>query len=173
MYAPRVVRTGRSILVGNEHGSGTKVGTMIRAAVALLLSFSLLGCFPHNPKARTYAKIGEGTAIVAGIIVSALANTTADCDQMMIPGVPENTDCESGSKWASTAGVILVVGGLLGFVATVSTAEDPPKPKAVDVPAPTQAQAPAAAPAPEQGSATEPAANPAEPSAQGSAAPQP
>lgn len=144
---------------------------MIRAAVALLLSFSLLGCFPHNPKARTYAKIGEGTAIVAGIVISALANTTADCDQMMIPGVPENTDCESGAKWASTAGVVLIVGGLLGFVATVSTAEDPPKPKVVDVPAPTQAQAPAAAPAPEQGSAAEPTTGSADP-AQGSAAPQ-
>jgi hypothetical protein len=145
---------------------------MIRAAVALLLSFSLLGCFPHNPKARTYAKIGEGTAIVAGIVISALANTTADCDQMMIPGVPENTDCETGSKWASTAGVVLIVGGLLGFVATVSTAEDPPAPKA-DVTAPKQAQAPAAAPAPEQGSAAAPGTTAGSAGAQGSAAPQP
>jgi hypothetical protein len=144
---------------------------MIRAAVALLVSLSLLGCFPHNPKARTYAKIGEGTAILAGIAISAFANTTADCDEMSIPGL-EDSGCRSQAKWLSTAGVVLIVGGLLGFVATVSTAEDAQAPTPLDLqqePAkPAQAQAPAQTP-PESGSA---AAGSADPSAQGSAAPE-
>lgn len=103
---------------------------MMRAAVALLASISLLGCFPHNPKARTYAKIAEGSAIVAGIAVSAFQNTGADCDEMMMIGV-DNSSCHTQAKWLTTAGVVLIVGGLLGFVATVSTAEEdktPPKP---------------------------------------------
>ena len=58
---------------------------MIRAAVALVVSVALLGCFPHNPRARTYAKIGEGTALLAGIAVAAFANTGADCDEMVQP----------------------------------------------------------------------------------------
>lgn len=105
---------------------------MMRAAVALLLSVSLLGCFPHNPKARTYAKLGEGTAIVAGIAISAFANTSADCDEMHMPGI-DDSGCHSKARWLSTAGVVLVVGGLLGFVATVSTAEENAKPKSVEI----------------------------------------
>ena len=105
---------------------------MIRAAVALLVSISLLGCFPHNPKARTYAKVSEGAAILAGIGISAFANTTADCDVMNMPGV-DDSNCRGAAKWLSTAGVVLVVGGLLGFVATVSTAEEEAKPKPVEL----------------------------------------
>ena len=105
---------------------------MIRPAVALLLSVLLLGCFPHNPKARTYAKIGEGTAILAGIAVSAFAGTSADCDEMAMPGV-DDSGCHTKAKWLGTTGVVLIVGGLLGFVATVSTAEDQEKPKVVEI----------------------------------------
>jgi len=104
--------------------------TMMRAAAALLVSISLLGCFPHNPKARTYAKLGEGGAILTGIAISAFANTTADCDEMKMPGV-DDSGCRGKAQWLSTAGVVLVLGGLLGFVATVSTAEDEAKPKPV------------------------------------------
>jgi hypothetical protein len=136
---------------------------MNRAVVALLVSVSLLGCFPHSPQKRTYAKIGEGTAIVAGIAISAFANTAADCDQMEVTGINNNSSCESGAKWATTAGVVLIVGGLLGFVATVSTAEDEKAaPKAVEIKEVTQAKpeekpAPAplvAAPAAEPAAAT-------------------
>jgi hypothetical protein len=105
---------------------------MKSAAVALLASSLLLGCFPHNPRARTYAKIGEGTAILAGIAISAFANTAADCDQMSRPGI-DDSGCKSGAQWASTAGVTLILGGLLGFVATVSTAEEAAKPKPVEI----------------------------------------
>jgi hypothetical protein len=55
----------------------------MKAAVALLCSVTVLtGCFPNNPQHRTYAKYAEGAALVAGIAVSAFANTGADCDQM-------------------------------------------------------------------------------------------
>jgi len=105
---------------------------MIRPAVALLLSFSLLGCFPNNARHRTYAKIGEGTAIVAGIAISAFGNTSADCDEMQAPGI-DNSDCKNKAKWLSTIGVTLIVAGLLGFVATVSTAEEADKPKPIEI----------------------------------------
>ncbi len=92
----------------------------MKAAVALAVSISLLGCFPNNARHRTYAKIGEGTALVAGIAISAFANTGADCDEEN-----NNVDnCRSTAKWLSTVGVILILGGLLGFVATISTAQD-------------------------------------------------
>jgi hypothetical protein len=105
---------------------------MKRAVVALLVSVSMLGCFPHNPKARTYAQLGEGAAIVAGIAISAVANTGADCDEMAMPGI-DDMGCHDKAKWLTTAGVVLIVGGLLGFVATVSTAEDQDKPKPIEI----------------------------------------
>ena len=151
---------------------------MIRPAVALLLTFSLLGCFPNNPRHRTYAKIGEGTAIIAGIAISALASTGADCDEMQVPGMSDE-DCKSKAKILSTIGVTLIVAGLLGFVATVSTAEEADKPKAIEIkdttatkpvetpPAETQAPPPAETQTPptETGSA--------DPNAAGSASPTP
>jgi hypothetical protein len=105
---------------------------MKRAVVALLVSVSMLGCFPHNPKARTYAQLGEGAAIVAGIAISAVANTGADCDEMAMPGI-DDSGCHSKAQWLTSAGVVLIVGGLLGFVATVSTAEDEAKPKPIEI----------------------------------------
>jgi hypothetical protein len=92
----------------------------MKAAVALAVSISLLGCFPNNARHRTYAKYGEGAALIAGIAISAVANTGADCDTDAMA----STDCRTTAKWLSTAGVVLILGGLLGFVATVSTAED-------------------------------------------------
>jgi len=113
---------------------------MKRAVVALLLIVSMVGCFPHNAQHRTYAKLGEGTAIVAGIAISAFANSSADCDQMVTGLNGGDASCKSSAQWASTAGVALIVGGLLGFVATVSTAEQE-KPKAVEIKDVTPAKA--------------------------------
>ncbi len=97
----------------------------MKAAVALLLSFSMLGCFPNNPRARTIAKWVEGGAVVSGIAISAIANTGADCDADPNPGPNDPMDdCRTTAKWLSTLGVTLILGGLLGFVATISTAED-------------------------------------------------
>lgn len=83
-------------------------------------------CFPHNAKHRAYAKAGEGTAIIAGIAISAFSNTGADCDEDRAPGVP-NDDCRKGANLLSMVGVGLILVGLLGFMATVTTAEDEDK----------------------------------------------
>ncbi len=149
---------------------------MTRAVVALLVSVSMLGCFPHSARNRRIAQLGEGGAILAGIAISAVANTSADCDQMnTMPGSMPGDSCKDGAKWATTAGVILIVGGLLGFVATVSTAEDEAvKPKPVEIKDVTNTEAkpadkaPAATPADGQGSASEPtmAGSAAEPAPQ-------
>jgi hypothetical protein len=97
----------------------------MKAAVALLCSVTVLaGCFPNNPQHRTYAKYAEAAALVAGIAVSAFANTGADCDQMEMPGPNVDNDCRSHAQWLGTLGLTLILGGLLGFVATIATAED-------------------------------------------------
>ncbi|HUS29765.1 MAG TPA: hypothetical protein VMZ53_14775 [Kofleriaceae bacterium] len=101
----------------------------MRAAVALLLTMTmtLAGCFPHDPHKRTIAKLAEGGALVGGIAISAFANTGADCDNNAnMPG-QDPSNCRSTAKWLSTLGVTLILAGLLGFVATVSTAEDEDK----------------------------------------------
>jgi hypothetical protein len=121
---------------------------MNRAVVALVVIVSMLGCFPHSPRKRTIAQIGEGTAILAGIAISAFANTTADCDNMDgVTGLNQGDDCRNGAKWATTAGVALIVGGLLGFVATVSTAQEDAKPKPVEIKEVTEAKPAASTPA--------------------------
>ena len=101
----------------------------MRAAVALLLTLTMTvaGCFPHDPHKRTIAKIAEGGSLVTGIAISAFANTGADCDtNNTMPG-HDPSDCRTTAKWLSTLGVTLILAGLLGFVATVSTAEDEDK----------------------------------------------
>ncbi len=97
----------------------------MKAVVALFCSVAVLtGCFPNNPQHRTYAKWAEGTALIAGIAVSAFANTGADCDSMEMPGPNVENNCRTQAKWLGTLGLGLILGGLLGFVATISTAED-------------------------------------------------
>jgi hypothetical protein len=97
----------------------------MKAAVALFVSITLIGCFPNNPKARTYAKWVEGGMVVSGIAISAIANTGADCDADPNPGPNDPNDgCRTTAKVLSTIGVALILGGLLGFVATIATAED-------------------------------------------------
>jgi hypothetical protein len=101
----------------------------MRVAVAFLLAVSMFsaGCFPKDPQKRTYAKIAEGGALVAGIAISAFANTGADCDNMNMNPGQDPADCRTKAKWLGTLGVALILAGLLGFVATVSTAEDEDK----------------------------------------------
>jgi hypothetical protein len=90
-----------------------------------LLSVSLLGCFPHNEKARTYAKYVEGGLIVAGIGAEVLANrnTGANCD-MMSGQIGYNADCHSKNEIYGGVGLGMILVGLTGFIATISTAED-------------------------------------------------
>jgi len=133
----------------------------MKAAVALLCSVAVLtGCFPNNPQHRTYAKYAEGTALVAGIASSALPKTGAAWAAMGMPGPNVEKHCRTTARWLGTLGLALILGGLLGFVATISTAEDvelkaeqkqaienPVKtevklPPGVNVPPKTDAQAP-------------------------------
>jgi hypothetical protein len=97
--------------------------------LAVLLTLSLLsGCFPNSHKHRTIAKITEGALVAGGVVILAVSNTQADCSGMsMIPGVRE--DCESSAGTASALGLGMILVGLIGFVATVSTQpDDPPSP---------------------------------------------
>jgi hypothetical protein len=96
---------------------------MTRAAVALLLCFTLVGCFPYNKRHRSYAKAGEATSILAGIGISAFSKTGADCDAMSMAGI-DNSSCRTKAQALGTVGLTLILAGMLGFVATTSTAVD-------------------------------------------------
>jgi len=134
----------------------------MKRAVALMLTLSMFaGCFPHNRKARMYSQLGEGGAIVAGVASEFLVNQ--DCDTTTpLPG--QTSSCHSHAAVLGDVGVGLILAGLLGFVATISTADDdddkkPPviikaEPKPEDkLPAVVLPPAPPATPAP----STEPA----------------
>lgn len=125
--------------------------------VALLLSLTLslpaAGCFPNNARHRTYAKIGEGLSLATGVgILLATRSTGADCAPT--PGKPY-ADCRAEASTISAVGLGLILAGLIGFVATISTTPDdkpappapltPPKPPAPPPALPTPAPAPAAA----------------------------
>ena len=94
----------------------------------------LAACFPENPRARTIAKYAEGGVVLAGIAVLAVANSGADCDAHGQPGVPDS-NCQSTSSTASTVGFSMILVGLLGFIATISTTP-PDKPTRTELPPP-------------------------------------
>ncbi len=149
-------------------------------AVALMLSIAVSGCFPHNSKARSIAKYTEGGLIVAGVGLEFLASskTGADCDAMSMAGT-STSSCHTNGTILGGVGFALIMAGLTGFIATISTADDTEKkpPPRVDIkaqeptakpeaklPAGAQPQQPAPTPA------TDPNAPPAE-TPIGSAAP--
>jgi len=107
----------------------------MRAVIAAVVSIALLaGCFPHNERYRTYAKIGEGASLLTGIVMEGVIQSGADCDAMQkVPGTNDsgNQSCHTKATALSTIGLVLILGGLLGFVATVSTGEDDVKPTAI------------------------------------------
>lgn len=107
-------------------------------AVALLLSFAVSAgaCFPNNPKAQTYAKVTEGGLVVAGIAMLFAVNTGADCDMMAKPGMPADS-CHTRATVVGDIGLGLILAGLIGFIATVSGAEDE-KPATASKTAPAQ-----------------------------------
>ena len=90
-------------------------------AVALLVSISLLGCFPHDAHKRTIAQLVEGGTLGLGVGMEYFANSQADCDQMMQTG---GGKCSGVGQTLGSLGVALILGGLVGFVVTVSGAED-------------------------------------------------
>lgn len=100
----------------------------MKPLVALLLTLSLAACFPNSAKHRTYAKVGEGAAIAAGIGMLYMVNSGADCDQMR--GFDEDSSgCRGNAEVLGAVGFGLVLAGLVGFIATISTSpEDPPEP---------------------------------------------
>ena len=134
-------------------------------AVALLVSLAVSAgaCFPHDPKAQNFAKLTEGGLVVAGISMLFVVNTGADCDLMAKPGMPADS-CHTKATVLGDIGLGLILTGLIGFIATVSSAEDdkpatttttaPPKtenpaepPKTESTPPPAAPSAPAAPPA--------------------------
>jgi hypothetical protein len=120
-------------------------------AVAVILSLSLLAaCFPNNERHRTIAKITEGGLVAGGIAILAVANTGADCDMASRPG--ENPDCKSDAGLVGGIGLAMIIVGLVGFIATVSTAPDDDKPPTPPPPPPppttTPGAPPSSAPAP-------------------------
>ncbi len=125
----------------------------MRSAVALLVVSSLglgTGCFPHNARNRTIAEIVEGGVAVGGVVLEALVNSGADCNTTHAPGEPPST-CASNASIGGGIGVAMIVAGVVGFIATISTAEDDDKPKPIEIKA-----TPAPAPEPAAGSASAP-----------------
>lgn len=98
----------------------------MKAVVAMVVAVLLTGCFPNNKKHRTYAKIGEGAALASGVALLYAAGTGADCDEMRAPG-ESASGCRSNASLYSGVGLGLILTGLVGFIATVSTSpEDKP-----------------------------------------------
>ena len=118
----------------------------MRVVASLVAVAVLAGCFPENPRARTFAKYGEGASVLAGVIVLAVANSSADCEARGQPGVPDS-NCRSTSSTATAVGLTAIIVGLVGFIATISTTPDEKKsPPPQDLPPPIQ-KLPAATPA--------------------------
>lgn len=91
-------------------------------AVALLASLQLLGCFPHDAHKRTIAQLVEGGTLAAGVGMEYFSNTQADCDLMKQEGM--GGDCSGVGKSLGSIGVGFILAGLVGFIVTVSSAED-------------------------------------------------
>jgi hypothetical protein len=110
-------------------------------AAAVVLSLSLFGCFPHDAHKRTLAQYVEGGSIVAGIGVEFLVNTGADCDQMRMAGIT-NASCHTRAEVLGDIGVALILAGLMGFTATMATAEEEKAPARIDIKADKPAEKP-------------------------------
>jgi len=134
----------------------------MRSAVALMLVASVgTGCFPHNARNRTISEIVEGGVAVSGVVLEGFVQSGADCDMSHAPGAPP-VSCKQSASAEGGIGVALILAGLVGFIATISTSEDDsdtPKPIEIKAePAPTTA---APVPAPTPAPAPAPAATPA------------
>jgi len=98
----------------------------MRGVALVLIASLMVGCFPHNKRAQSISKYSEGASIVAGIGLEFMVNTGADCDVMAQNG-QNVTGCHDRNTVYGDVGLGLILAGLLGFVATVSTAEDEPE----------------------------------------------
>lgn len=114
----------------------------MRSAVALLLASSFLaGCFPHNARNRTIAQIVEGGIAVSGVVLESFVQSGADCSMQAAPGEPP-LKCESNASVGGGIGVALILAGVIGFIATISSAEDDDKPPVIEIKAKPEAPAP-------------------------------
>jgi hypothetical protein len=93
--------------------------------IAVLTCLAFCACFPNNPKHRTYAKLVEGGFIAGGIGLLAFSSTQADCDMEIGLGMPRQ-DCKSRAGLISGIGLTMILLGMVGFAATVTTAVDAP-----------------------------------------------
>jgi hypothetical protein len=117
----------------------------MKAAVAVVLTLTLSACFPNSAKHRTYAKIGEGAALATGIGILYVANSGADCDESRMVGV--ESSCRTNASIIGTVGLGLILAGMTGFIATISTSpdeNDTPKPTPITT---TEGEGTTAAPA--------------------------
>jgi hypothetical protein len=120
-------------------------------ASALVVSVSLMGCFPHSARNRAIAEITEGALVAGGVVLEAGVTTQADCQAQTGMG------CSSSSGAAGGIGLGMILLGLVGFIATISSSDDKPTPPAIDIKATPTALEPVAAPAPIAPAPTTPA----------------
>ena len=122
----------------------------MRSAVALMLvgSLTLAGCFPHSARNRTISEIVEGGLAVSGVVVESFVQSGADCDMTHAPGAPP-VMCKQSAALSGGIGVGLILAGVIGFIATISTSEDDnDTPKPIEIKAAPTTAAPATTPAP-------------------------
>lgn len=127
----------------------------------MLASTLTAGCFPHSGRNRTIAEISEGAVAVTGVVIEGFVQSGADCDMNAhAPGEPP-IQCKQDASIAGGIGVALILAGIVGFIATISSSEDDDKPKPIEIKAqpeqapivvpngnPPPAPAPAPTPAP-------------------------
>lgn len=119
----------------------------MRAVVALVLCISVTACFPGEPVKQRYAKLAEGGTLVAGIAMLAVVNTGADCDMQVGLGMPKG-ECKGHANLVGGIGLALIIAGLVGFAATVTTANDLDKTATTTTPTTTPTATPAKPDAP-------------------------
>jgi hypothetical protein len=108
----------------------------------------------------------EGGLAVSGVVVESFVQSGADCDMTHAPGAPPVT-CKQNAALGGGIGVGLILAGVIGFIATISTSEDDDKPKPIEIKAAPTTAAPATMPAPA------PTATPVAPPAAAPVAPAP
>ena|SRR5690349_17850608 len=91
-------------------------------AFALLASLQLLGCYPHDAHKRTISQLVEGGTIGAGIGMEYFSNNQADCDLMKQEGM--SGSCGGLGRSLDSIGMAFILAGLVGFIVTISSAED-------------------------------------------------
>lgn len=116
----------------------------MKPLVALLVALSLAACFPHNAKHRQIAKISEGVAIASGIALLYTVNSGADCDEMRTVADETSSGCRGNADMLGGIGLGLILGGLAGFIVTVSTSPDDVPEQPANTLTPTPIAAPAA-----------------------------